>query len=160
MISPRIITIKAKKLIGKRINMSLAENKTFELWRSFMPRRQEILNNVNNDLISMKVYHEPMQLQNLDQKHDKWAAVEVSDFIDVPQRMETFELEGGTYAVFDYKGLNTDPSIFIYIFTRWLPGSEYLLDERPHFEILGAKYKNNDPDSEEEIWIPIRPKSN
>jgi hypothetical protein len=24
--------------------------------------------------------------------------------------------------------------------------------------LLGEKYKNNDPDSEEEIWIPIRKK--
>jgi AraC family transcriptional regulator len=33
---------------------------------------------------------------------------------------------------------------------------EYELDDRPHFEILGDKYKNNDPNSEEEIWIPIK----
>jgi len=32
------------------------------------------------------------------------------------------------------------------------------LDDRPHFEVLGDKYKNADPDSEEEIWIPIRTK--
>ena len=30
----------------------------------------------------------------------------------------------------------------------------------PHFEILGAQYKNNEPDSEEEIWIPIQLKQN
>ena len=34
----------------------------------------------------------------------------------------------------------------------------YTLDDRPHFEILGEKYKNQDPDSEEELWIPIKPK--
>jgi AraC family transcriptional regulator len=45
---------------------------------------------------------------------------------------------------------------FTYIFTRWLPASGYQLDNRPHFEILGDKYKNNDPESEEEIWIPVR----
>jgi AraC family transcriptional regulator len=32
------------------------------------------------------------------------------------------------------------------------------LDDRPHFEVLGEKYKNNDPTSEKEIWIPILPK--
>lgn len=155
---PRIINLEPKKLIGQHVLMSLAENKTFELWRGFMLRRKEIANPLNNDLVSMKVYHEPLKLENPNQPHDKWAAVEVSDFCEVPEGMETFEITGGTYAVFDYKGLNTDPGIFIYIFTQWLPGSQYVLDERPHFEILGAKYKNNDPDSEEEIWIPIRPK--
>lgn len=38
----------------------------------------------------------------------------------------------------------------------WLPASDYNLDNRPHFEVLGEKYKNNDPTSEEEIWIPIK----
>ena len=72
--------------------------------------------------------------------------------------MEAFILTGGLYAVFDYKGLNTDHSIYQYIFGTWLPNSDYVLDNRPHFEILGDKYKNNDPTSEEEIWIPIKPK--
>jgi AraC family transcriptional regulator len=39
-----------------------------------------------------------------------------------------------------------------------LPNSNYHLDDRPHFEILGEKYKNADPGSEEEIWIPIKAK--
>ena len=87
---------------------------------------------------------------------EKWASVEVTDFNNVPGDMETFILAGGLYAVFDYKGSSNDPSIFQYIFGTWLPGSGYALDGRPHFEVLGEKYKNNDPTSEEEIWIPIK----
>ena len=45
---------------------------------------------------------------------------------------------------------------FQYIFTNWLPNSEYELDNRPHFEILGDKYINGSADSEEEIWIPVK----
>ena len=89
---------------------------------------------------------------------EKWATVEVSDFNKVPIGMETYVLPGGLYAVFDYKGLSTDSSIFQYIFGTWLPDSDYALDDRPHFEVLGDKYKNNDPNSEEEIWIPIKAK--
>ncbi|MGK2861531.1 MAG: GyrI-like domain-containing protein [Chitinophagaceae bacterium] len=48
--------------------------------------------------------------------------------------------------------------MFSYIFNTWLPPSGYDLDNRPHFEILGEKYKNDDPLSEEEIWIPIKQK--
>jgi AraC family transcriptional regulator len=72
--------------------------------------------------------------------------------------METFTLTGGLYAVFDYKGSSNDPGIFQYIFGIWIPESNYLLDDRPHFEVLGEKYKNADPNSEEEIWIPIQQK--
>lgn len=154
---PRIENLTEKKLVGKRLKMSFADNKTFQLWQSFMPRRNEITNNVTNDKFSMKVYDEPLRLGDFNQEFEKWAAVEVSDFDNVPDGMETFVLNGGLYAVFDYKGSSTDFQIFTYIFTEWLPNSEYLLDERPHFEILGEKYKNNDPNSEEEIWIPIKP---
>jgi len=49
-------------------------------------------------------------------------------------------------------------SFFQKIYTVWLPASDYVLDNRPHFEVLGDKYKNNDPSSEEEVWIPIKPK--
>lgn len=155
---PRIELLKEKKLIGKKLVMSLAENKTFDLWRSFMPERMKIQNKVSNDLISMQVYQEPMQLGDMSQQFEKWAAVEVGDFDTVPEGMEKFNLPGGLYAVFDYQGLNTDSSIFIYIFKEWLPQSAFMLDGRPHFEVLGEKYKNNDPQSEEEIWIPVKQK--
>lgn len=155
---PGIVNAAEKKLVGKRLKMSLVNNKTFDLWRSFMPERMKIHNRLSPDFISIRVYEEPLQLENINQQFEKWAAVEVSDFSKVPDGMETFTLPAGLYAVFDYKGLNTDNSVFIYIFKEWLPNSNYVLDERPHFEVLGEKYKNNDPDSEEEIWVPIKPK--
>ena len=78
----------------------------------------------------------------------------------MPEAMETFVLPGGLYAVFDYRGSSGDAArIFRYIFAEWLPASDYLLDERPHFEVLGERYKNNDPHSEEEIWIPVEIKN-
>jgi AraC family transcriptional regulator len=158
--TPRIETLKAKKLVGKRLSMSLAENRTVELWKSFMPRRHEIKNKISEDLISMQVYDVGYSFEqiNFTAPFDKWASKEVLTFDNVPEEMEMFMLESGLYAVFEYKGLNTDTSIFQYIFGEWLPQSEYMVDNRPHFEILGAKYKNNDAESEEEIWIPIKMK--
>ena len=155
---PIIKSLPAKKLVGKRITMSLADNKTFSLWQSFMPRRKEITNNLSTDLFSMQVYRPSHDFTQPTQEFEKWAALEVADFNTIPVGMEPFELAGGLYAVFFYKGLSTDTSIFRYIFGEWLVNSEYLLDSRPHFEILGEKYKNNDPNSEEEIWIPVKPK--
>jgi AraC family transcriptional regulator len=155
---PRIENLSKKKLVGKRLTMSLANNKTSNLWQTFMPRRREINNNVTSEMISMQVYNEPLRLGDLNQEFEKWAAIEVYNFENVPEKMDTFTLNGGLYAVFHYKGLSTDNSIFISIFGTWLPNSDYLLDDRPHFEILGDKYKNGDPNSEEEIWIPIKQK--
>ena len=157
--NPRIVTITEKKLIGKRLSMSFANYRVGELWKDFMPRRKEINNSLSNDLISMVVYKSNHFLDfKPTNEFEKWATIEVSNFDDVPTEMETFTLYGGLYVVFDYKGLNTDSSIYKYIFGEWIPNSDYELDNRPHFEVLGEKYKNNDQTSEEEIWIPIKPK--
>ncbi len=155
---PEIRIIAEKKLAGKCLQMSLAANRTGELWRSFMPGRMNIRHRVSDDLISMQMYNPSFDFSNFDINavFTKWAAVEVSEYDEVPDDMTTCILPGGLYAVFAYKGLSTDDSIFKYIFSSWLPASAYLLDERPHFEILGARYKNGDPDSEEEICIPVR----
>ncbi len=148
--------IEDKQLIGMHEKMSLANNKTGKLFSTFMPRRKEILNLVNKDVFALQIYPQDYFL-NFDPSNEftKWALAEVSTVKELPNGMEVFELKGGQYAVFNYKGLSSDGSIFHYIFTDWLPNSDYELDNRPHFEILGEKTKVNDPNSEEEIWIPI-----
>jgi len=158
--TPRIETSIEKKLVGKSMRMSYANYRIGELWGSFMPRRKEISNNLTNDLISMVIY-EPTHFANFNptNEFERWAAVEVSNFDNVPEGMEAFTLPSGLYAVFLYKGTSSGISNFYQnIFTVWIPNSAYALDDRAHFEILGEKYKNNDPSSEEEIWIPIKMK--
>lgn len=152
-------TISDKKLVGMNLPMSLAHNRTGELWGRFMPRRREIGNAVSPELYSLQEY-DPSYFHHFhpEKEFRKWAAVEVSDFGTAPHDMETLVLPGGLYAVFHYIGLSADAGIFQYIYTDWLPRSGYVLDSRPHFEVLGAQYKNGDPDSEEEIWIPVRSK--
>jgi AraC family transcriptional regulator len=153
--TPRIETSKEKKLVGLSRQMSYTANTTGLLWQQFMPRRKEIKNNLSADLISMQIFPPGFDFGPQTQ-FEKWATVEVSDFDQVPDQLKTFVLPAGEYAVFEYKGSSNDPRIFQYIFMEWLPKSGYELDNRPHFELLGAKYKNTSPDSEEEIWIPIK----
>lgn len=52
----RIETLSEKKLIGKHIEMSFIENKTFELWSSFMPSCKNIKNTIDDNLYSLEVY--------------------------------------------------------------------------------------------------------
>jgi len=157
---PRIVSLNEKKLVGKRLTMTFAKNNTFKLWQSFMPKRNEINNTLNNDLFSIQIYPDTFNFENFDIniEFEKWAAVEVVTFDSIPYEFEALILKGGQYAVFDYKGLSSDTKMFEYIFGVWLPKSEFSLDNRPHFEILGEKYKNNDINSEEQIWIPIKKK--
>lgn len=157
---PKIKSLPTIKLIGMSQKMSLAHNKTHEFWSRFMKRRSEIKNSTSSDFYSVQVYDSSyFEDFSLDNEFEKWAAVAVSDFDSIPDGMEAHTLKSGLYAVFLHKGTASDGAkAFQYIFQTWLPNSGYFLDDRPHFEILGAKYKNNDPDSEEEIWIPIKSK--
>lgn len=160
MISYSIQTLHPKKLVGKHLTTTMANNRTAELWKSFMPQRKAIPNSVDPDLISMQVFPVGFSFQNFDvhAPFEKWAAIEVSNYLQIPDGMESFDLPGGLYAVFLHKGPASEGErTFRYIFREWLPQSGYALDNRPHFEVLGAKYKNNEPDSEEEIWIPVKP---
>lgn len=156
-IIPQILQASSRKLIGLPMEMSLVQNQTAALWQSFMPRVNEIKNRMNTDLISLQVYpsdyFKEFQLTN---PFVKWACVEVSDSEEIPVGLQSLDLETCQYAVFHYKGLNTDTSVFQYIYGVWLPSSGYQLADNPHFEVLGEKYKNNDANSEEEIWIPIK----
>ncbi len=91
---------------------------------------------------------------------EKWAAMEVSHWEDMPQECESYCLPSGAYAVFDYVGLpSAIGDYYREIFQEWLPASAYILDERPHLARMGAGYKGNHPDSEEHIWIPVKDRS-
>lgn len=155
---PGIEILGPRKLIGIRMEMSLSDNKTAELWRKFMPGRSKIKNRVTGDFISMQNYGENWNFSP-DELFEKWAAVEVSSFTEVPPDMETYLLEGGKYAVFIHYGpAAAAADTMKYIFGEWLPRTEYSLDNREHFEILPEGYNPMDPHAEEEIWVPIREK--
>jgi AraC family transcriptional regulator len=152
---PRIENFEGIKLVG--LQMSLFENKTVELWRSFMPVKNEIKNVLGNNLYSIQIYNENY-FANFDFKNNftKMAAVAVSSEKLNENKFINFEIVAGLYAVFIYKGKpQKATSFFENIYTKWLPNSIYQLDHRPHFEILNEKYKNDSDDSEEEVWIPL-----
>ena len=157
---PKIIDLQSKKLLGLSQEMSLMDNKTPELWKAFRQRSKEVANRSSDDFISLQEYPvDYFQVFSPVKKYVKWACVEVEDFDSVPERMNSLILEGGLFAVFNYKGTAKDAQTFFqYIYGEWIPNSDYNLDDRPHFEVLGDKYKNNDPNSEEEVWIPIKAK--
>lgn len=146
-------------LIGKRLIMSFAKNRTKELWQSFMPRRQEIQNAVGSQLYSLEIYDDGDFLVNFNphREFEKWAAVQADGNHPIPDGMQSLEVPQGLYAVFNYRGRASQAhQTYQYIYGVWIPQSGYDLDSRPHFALMGEKYKNEDPNSEEELWIPIK----
>ena len=158
MLEWRIESQPERTLVGISMSMSLANNRTAELWRSFMPRHKEI-KSLSSDLFALRIYdrldhpfHDPKA------EFVKWASVEADAACEIPEGMSKVVVPGGLYAVFHYKGLPAAGApAFQYIFNDWLPKSGYQLDLRPHFELLGEKYNNASVDSEEDIYLPIYP---
>jgi len=152
-ISPEI------KLVGKRLNMSFSNNQIRQLWQSFMPRKKEVVNTLNDHLYSVEIYKQSNFFKNFDPtlEFEKWAAVEVSNFDRVPSEMESLIIPAGKYAVFQHKGSDSEVSeTYKYILQDWFPNSKYQLDNRPHFAVMGGKYIKENPDSEEDLWFPIK----
>ncbi|MFT5724096.1 MAG: AraC family transcriptional regulator [Bacteroidia bacterium] len=162
IMEPRFEFLTEKIVVGKNRKMSFANNQTVALWQSFMPELQQVTNRSSDtEVMSLQLYPTSFTFEQLNPhiSFTKWACVEVTDDSNVPSTMETLTIPAGSYAVFIHRGPAKDAGkTFGYIFGQWIPNSEYDVDNRPHFELLGLKYKNNEPDSEEEVWIPIKQK--
>ncbi len=159
---PRIKTIPEQQLIGLSVTMSLTENRTGDLWKTFMTQMIQKNGPVSAPKYSIQVYEDVGYFNSFDpnKRFTKWACIAAEDCTVVPEGFQPFKLESGTYAVFDYQGTPADfPKMAQWIYGQWLPSSPYQLDHRPHFESLGKAYKKDSPDSKETVWIPIKPKS-
>ncbi|RSK39478.1 GyrI-like domain-containing protein [Hymenobacter perfusus] len=156
---PRLVEAPARQLLGCSLVMSRAADQTALLWRTFMPLRREIPPPASPDLFSVTEYPpDYFAVYDGHAEFRKWAAVAAVGAAPVPLNMALLMIPAGLYAVFDYRGSSLDARVFQYILSEWLPASGFALDDRPHLEILGAGYRNADPTSEEEIWIPVRPR--
>ncbi|MCB0738134.1 MAG: AraC family transcriptional regulator [Bacteroidetes bacterium] len=154
---PDIRTTPEIRIIGLKLDMSLANNRVAELWQSFMPKRH-LINTVSPEMMySIAEYDEGyFNAFNPTTSFTRWAGLAVSEHEPVPEGFNEIRLGAGKYAVFTHYGAGpTARQTFMHIHGNWMPKSGYGYDNRPFFELLGPKYKNNDPSSEEEIWVPI-----
>ena len=155
---PKVIECESRILVGASARNTLINDRTRDLWQSFMPKRNE-LSLISPNLYAVQVYDEIPDFTEVDPAagFTIWAAVEASDRHPLPAGLDLLEIAAGTYVVFTHRGhvrdffqtLNT-------IFHHWLPRSPYVLDHRPHVTVMGEKYQPTSDDSEETIWIPVK----
>ena len=152
--TPKIITVSEKKVIGMQSSMHHGQfGNIVALWKRFMPNRKAITNTVNDEFIALQDYSD---FNNFEALFDIWGCVEVSNFDNIPEEMKAFSIPEGKYAVFLHKGMYASKT-YQQIMTEWLPNSGYMIDDRPHFQVMGEKYKNGNPDSEEDFYVPVKP---
>lgn len=156
--TPRIVDLDARHIVGVWGRMSPAEDDTPRLWRTFMPRRGEVRHRADDLYLSVRIYDtlDPRMFEP-DTLVEKWAAVAVDEVDEVPAGMDRHRLRGGRYAVFVHEGpASTFAETMRFIFATWLPASGYQLDQREHFEVLTEDYDPTSPNAREEVWVPIK----
>lgn len=152
--NPKIQKLKEKKLLGMNSTMHHGSYEIIvALWRQFMPQYKGIKKIKNNEFIAVQEY---IDFNDLDAVFNIWACAEVIDFTEIPDKMTAFVIPEGDYAIFQHKGMDASAT-YQRIMTEWLPNSGYRVDERPHFQVMGDKYKQGSPDSEEHFYVPIKP---
>ena len=163
----RIVTLDPTTLLGKSLEMSLAQDKTRELWQSFGPLVKHIKHRKGRNLISLQKFSSVFEPKKFDPNtsYTKWAAVALKeDHRDEIYRskvpgLDPYEIQGGLYAVFKHIGPASEfRKSMEFIYGEWFPNSLYEVDDREHFEVLPEGYRPDDPNAKEEIWIPIRKK--
>jgi len=151
--NPTLVNISKKKVVGMRSTMHRQDYQNIvALWKSFMPNRKDIQSVINEEFIAMQVYGD---FNSFEKPFDIWACVEVSGDNSISEQMESYTIPNGEYAVFLQKGMDASHT-YQRIMTEWLPTSCYEIDDRPHFQVMGEKYKNGSPDSEEDFYVPVK----
>ncbi len=154
-----IIKLAPISLVGIKIETNLQKNESVALWKKFKPRVKEISHKKNDRFYSVQNYFEfdPIQFTS-ETVFDKWAAVEVENEDKLPEGMQKLVIPAGIYATFVHRGTVMDFSKSLYyFFSQWLPNSDYVLENHPHFEVFDHRYLGpQNPDSIEDVFIPIK----
>ena len=154
---PRLVHMPQRRMIGVGMEMSLAQPVTGHLWRTLMPLRMAIPGRIDPERYLVKVYPKGyFEAFDPQRNFEQWAAYAVEGDGAARDGLAVLDVPAGLYAVWHYTGSSEDHRIFQHILGEWLPESGFVLDDRPHVDVLGAAYRHADPLSEEDICIPLR----
>ncbi|RLD79866.1 MAG: GyrI-like domain-containing protein [Bacteroidetes bacterium] len=102
-----IIDISDKILVGKKIKMSLTNDRTSVLWKNFKSQLFMIKNRADTNFYSIQIYNPDLNFKEFNSNtiFENWAAVEVIDHFEIPDGMEPLIIKEGKYAVFTHYGM-------------------------------------------------------
>ena len=136
------------------------ENEIGRLWgrfNRFWDERQAEIQNVVDGNVGYEVHIEPAEYAE-SKCFYVMVGVEVSGPADLPLELSVKVLPAGTYAVFSLRGPEITSNWPEAIYKGWLPQSGYEEAHKVTVERYdGDRFKGvDDPESELEIWVPVR----
>ena len=121
-----------------------------QIWQQFMPRAQE----VNNQVPHTDRYGISHHYDEATGEWDYMAGIEVAGPGNLPDGMVRWHIPSGTYAIFEC----TLPMIGRtneYILNNWLPESEFKRTSGPDYELYDEHFDITDPASKLYIYLPV-----
>lgn len=161
-VHPRIVELPDLKMAGLRCTTSLRDNVVPQLWGQFMAIRDQVPHQKAGGLGLgvCEACSEENSLLSMNENivFSEVAGVEVDSFEGLPEHFAAKIVKGGRYAVFTHKGsLDGLRKTFEYIWGTWVFNTKEVLDDREDFEGYDGRFYGSDhPDSEMDIYIPIR----
>ena len=148
----RFETLSPKKLTGHYVqNPDFSPEETSSLWRGFRAKLKELNFPEGEELFSVQLHENGNSGRIL----QRWAAARTEL---LSGEMESLEIKDGLYAVFLYRGgMAGFESFLINAFVKTIPSFGLGIDNRPHFQVLGKGFDPFSEESEEEVWIPVKP---
>lgn len=153
----RIEHIEQLRLIGVKKEMSMLDNMTGEIARTFM--QGYIAAKGSKPVPSYAVdYYPDNYFQDFDPSRpfEKAIAATADLFTQLLEGFTELSVPAGKYAVFNYKGKPSEAKIFFQeLYTQYLPSVGLGLDSHPHLALMDEEYLGEHPESEELIFIPV-----
>lgn len=151
---PKIITKPAFTTIGVKYTGKNENGEIPKMWSVAAPRFIEIKNAIETPYVSYGICGNLYE----DGSFDYLAGVAVSSAEDIPEGMESWEVDEQTYAVFPCT-LDKIHKTYEYAHTEWIPAHNYERLAVPDFEFYGDGFNPQDPESLLHIYIPIQKKT-
>ncbi|WP_248925150.1 GyrI-like domain-containing protein [Paenibacillus hamazuiensis] len=158
---PMLVRKEQMVIGGLKRPVNLQENREFglirDLYGKWESRRNEVKQAASRRTFGVEIYPAGKKDFNPETDHfDYLAGVDLAEGAELPEGMQSYVAEAGTYAVFTHRGKMDDISEFFgKIYKEWFPKSMYapgcydmeVYDER----FLGPAHE----DSVMEVWVPV-----
>ena len=147
---PQFVTRPAFTVVGMLIHPKPMSPEIPQLWQQFGPRMGEVQHLAEPGVSYGLMDHFDQELGQL----DYMAGESVTQVVDLPAGMTTWQVPANTYAVFETT-LPTIGKTFDFIYNSWLPTAGYHQAAAPYFERYGETFEPDDSTSTFSIYIPV-----
>jgi AraC family transcriptional regulator len=154
---PKIVDLDRIILVGLPFYGDPSTGGFGQAWHRFFPLAERIPHRVNPAVMYGVEMYGPESMQEHKWTYFPSTAVSQLDVSEIPDHLFAAVLPAARYAVFTAKGgLTALPATFRYAYDTWLPASEYEGTGMLDFELYDERFRESEPDSELDVYIPIR----